>query len=246
MSPVRSPVRCGPARHPAHFDTEGACMSDDVTGSPQPSALEEIRRGIVNVAVPHNEPPAVVRRRRIVVAIVLVLGAAAIGHGAAPASRRTGVLLAVAGAGGGLDAGRGGGRAAAPGRRPVAWAQRAAGVHRHRVGLVLGGVFLLGGFVVQEIPAVAELIAGPATRRPGSWRLVVPIAIAQRDRRRDVLPRRAVHGARSPLPTAISTLLYTAAMMAGGNLMVGVAALILGTVCAMERRAPPAGCWRRC
>ncbi|MDT7770015.1 MAG: hypothetical protein QOI30_3025, partial [Mycobacterium sp.] len=29
---------------------------------PKASALDEIRRGIVNVAVPHNEPPSVVRR----------------------------------------------------------------------------------------------------------------------------------------------------------------------------------------
>jgi hypothetical protein len=46
--------------------------------SSQPSALEEIRRGIVNVAVPQNEPPGVVLRRRVVVAIVLVLGVAAL------------------------------------------------------------------------------------------------------------------------------------------------------------------------
>ena len=46
--------------------------------SPQPSALEEIRRGIVNVAVPQNEPPSTVRRRRVVVTIVLLLGAAAL------------------------------------------------------------------------------------------------------------------------------------------------------------------------
>ncbi|MGB7146912.1 MAG: CPBP family intramembrane glutamate endopeptidase, partial [Mycobacterium sp.] len=45
---------------------------------PKTSAVDEIRRGIVNVAVPHNEPPSVVRRRRIVVAIVLVLGALAL------------------------------------------------------------------------------------------------------------------------------------------------------------------------
>ncbi|MGH3848084.1 MAG: hypothetical protein ACRDS0_42765, partial [Pseudonocardiaceae bacterium] len=43
------------------------------------SALDEIRRAMTNVAVPHHEPPSVVRRRRIVVAIVLVLGAVLLG-----------------------------------------------------------------------------------------------------------------------------------------------------------------------
>ena len=38
-------------------------------------------------------------------------------------------------------------------------------------------------------------------------------------------------------PLVLSTLLYVAAMMAAGNLMIGVAALVLGTVCAVERRA---------
>src|ERR1700748_150333 len=47
--------------------------------SPKTSALAEIRAGIVNVAVPHNEPPAVKRRRRIIVTIVLLLGAGVLG-----------------------------------------------------------------------------------------------------------------------------------------------------------------------
>jgi hypothetical protein len=46
---------------------------------PQTSALADIRRGIVNVAVPHNEPPSIKRRRRVVVAIVLLLGAGVLG-----------------------------------------------------------------------------------------------------------------------------------------------------------------------
>ena len=50
----------------------------DLSSRPKTSALVEIRRGIVNVAVPHHEPPSIVRRRRVVVAIVLVLGAAAL------------------------------------------------------------------------------------------------------------------------------------------------------------------------
>ena len=38
-------------------------------------------------------------------------------------------------------------------------------------------------------------------------------------------------------PVAISTLLYVIATSASGNPMLGFAALILGTVCALERRA---------
>jgi membrane protease YdiL (CAAX protease family) len=35
----------------------------------------------------------------------------------------------------------------------------------------------------------------------------------------------------------ISTIVYVAATLASGNLMLGFAAIILGTVCALERRA---------
>jgi hypothetical protein len=38
-------------------------------------------------------------------------------------------------------------------------------------------------------------------------------------------------------PARISTILYTGATMASGNPMLGFAAIILGTVCALERRA---------
>jgi hypothetical protein len=38
-------------------------------------------------------------------------------------------------------------------------------------------------------------------------------------------------------PVVISTVLYAAATMAAGNPMLGFAGLILGTVCALERRA---------
>jgi hypothetical protein len=51
----------------------------DLNTRPSTSALDEIRRAITKVAVPHHEPPSVVRRRRIVVAVVLVLGAVVLG-----------------------------------------------------------------------------------------------------------------------------------------------------------------------
>ncbi|MGH3557092.1 MAG: CPBP family glutamic-type intramembrane protease, partial [Mycobacterium sp.] len=38
-------------------------------------------------------------------------------------------------------------------------------------------------------------------------------------------------------PVLISTILYIAATLASQNLMLGFAAIILGTVCALERRA---------
>ena len=150
----------------------------DVSSRPKTSALVEIRRGIVNVAVPHHEPPSIVRRRRIVVAIVLVLGAAALGLAL---RRHPGeasfywLTLALAGvwalgafASGPLHLGgvcwRG------RNQRPV--------ISGTVIGLLLGAVFVLGGLIAREIPAVSELITRVLQYTDqGSWRLIMAIAL---------------------------------------------------------------------
>src|SRR6185437_8304054 len=178
--------------------------------SSQPSALEEIRRGIVNVAVPHNEPPGVVRRRRIVVVIVLVLGAAALSlalrkHPGEPAFYWWSLALAGVWALGAFVSGPlhlGGARWRGRNQRPV--------VSGSTIGLLLGGVFIVGGLIAREIPAVAE----PITR------LLHYTALGR------------YH------PLLLSTVIYAIATLASSqNPMLAFAAVVLGTVCALERRA---------
>jgi uncharacterized protein len=210
----------------------------DVSSRPKTSALVEIRRGIVNVAVPHHEPPSIVRRRRIVVAIVLVLGAAALGLALRchPGEARFYWLtLALAGvwalgafASGPLHLGgvcwRG------RNQRPV--------ISGTVIGLLLGAVFVLGGLIAREIPAVSELITRVLQYTDqGSWRLTMAIAllggIAE-----ELFYRGALYTALGRHhPLLISTAVYVIATMASGNPMLGFAAIILGTVCALERRA---------
>src|SRR5437763_158473 len=153
----------------------GAPMTDV---NPQPSALEEIRRGIVNVAVPHNEPPSTVRRRRVVVTIVLLLGAATLGmalrrHPGEPAFYWWSLTLAGVWALGAFVSGPlhlGGARWRGRNQRPV--------VSGTVIGLLLGGVFLVGGLVVREIPVVAELVTRLLRYSDqGSWRLTMGIAL---------------------------------------------------------------------
>ena len=171
-------------------------MTRRLSVSSQPSALEEIRRGIVNVAVPHNEPPGVVRRRRIVVAIVLVLGAAALGmalrrHPGEPAFYWWSLTLAGVWALGAFVSGPlhlGGARWRGRNQRPV--------VSGTVIGLLLGGVFIVGGLIVREIPVVAELITRVLrVHRPGVMAADHGRRAAGRHRRGAVLPRRALHRA---------------------------------------------------
>ena len=146
--------------------------------SSQPSALEEIRRGIVNVAVPHNEPPSTVRRRRVVVTIVLLLGAAALSlalrrHPGESAFYWWSLALAGVWATGAFISGPlhlGGARWRGRNQRPV--------VSGTVIGLLLGGVFIVGGLIAREIPVVAELITRLLQySNQGSWRLTMAVAL---------------------------------------------------------------------
>ena len=106
------------------------------------------------------------------------------------------------------------------------------------VGLLLGAVFLAGGLVAREIPAVAERITRVLqfTTFGPLW-IIVLIAVVN-GVAEELFFRGALYTALGHFhPVAISTLLYVICIWASGNPMLGFAALILGTVCALERRA---------
>jgi CAAX protease family protein len=207
--------------------------------SAKPSALEEIRRGIVNVAVPHNEPPSVVRRRRVVVSVVLVLGVASLAlalrkHPGEPAFYWWTLALAGVWAIGAFASGPlhlGGARWRGRNQRPV--------VSGTVIGLLLGGVFLVGGLVVREIPVVAELVTRLLRYSDqGSWRLTMAIALLAAVAE-EMFYRGALYTALGRHhPLLISTVIYALATLGSSrNPMLAFAAIILGTVCALERRA---------
>jgi membrane protease YdiL (CAAX protease family) len=206
--------------------------------SAQPSALEEIRRGIVNVAVPHNEPPSVIRRRRIIVAVVLVLGAVTLSqalrrHPGESSFYWYSLALAVIWSVGALASGPlhlGGARWRGRNQRPV--------ISGTVIGLLLGGVFVVGGLVAREIPPVFDLIYRVLQYTDqGSWRLTMAVAllggIAEETFYRGALY--TALGRHHPL--VISTVIYVIATLASGNPMLAFAAIFMGTVCALERRA---------
>jgi uncharacterized protein len=199
---------------------------------------DEFRRAITNVAVPHHEPPSVVRRRRIVVAITLMIGAVVLGLSMRRVPGESSfywltLALAAVWIGGALVSGPlhlGGICWRGRNQRPV--------ITGTTVGLLMGGLFVVGGAIAREIPPVAELITRVLQFAcQGSLLLVTVItlvnAIAE-----EVFFRGALYTALGRhYPVTISTILYVVATMASGNLMLGFAAIVLGTVCAFERRA---------
>jgi uncharacterized protein len=210
----------------------------DLSSRPRTSALTEIRRGIVNVAVSHHEPPSTVRRRRIVVAIVLVLGAAVLSfalrrHPGEASFYWLSLALAVVWATGAFVSGPlhlGGVCWRGRNQRPV--------ITGTVVGLLLGGVFVLGGLIAREIHPVAHLITQVLLyTEQGSWRLTMAVALVGAIAE-ELFYRGAFYTALGRHhPVLISTVVYVAATLASGNPMLGFAAIFLGTVCALERRA---------
>jgi membrane protease YdiL (CAAX protease family) len=197
----------------------------------------ELRRAITNVAVPHNEPPGVVRRRRVVVAITLVIGAVVLGFSLRRHPGESSVywliLLAAVWIAGGFVSGPlhlGGICWRGRNQRPV--------ITGTTVGLLLGGVFVLGGFIAREIPAVSALITRVLLfAQHGSFWLIVAITVIN-GVAEEIFFRGALYTALGRYhPVVISTVLYTCATLASGNPMLGFAAIVLGTVCALERRA---------
>lgn len=200
--------------------------------------LDELRVVATTVAVPHHEPPSLVLRRRIVVWIVLIAGAVVLGFSLSrdPGSTSfywlTLLLAAVwtvgAYASGPLHLGciRWRGR----NRRPFF-----TGV---MIGVVLSAVFVAGGLVVREIAPIRDLIARVLEyANYGSLWLVVVITLVN-GVAEELFFRGALYTALGRhYPVIVSTVLYIAATLASGNLMLGFAAIILGTVCALERRA---------
>ena len=202
------------------------------------TVLTEIRSIAANVAVPHQETPTVIRRRRISVCVVLVLGAVLLG---ASLIRTPGdaafywltMALAAAWAFGALLSGpvhlgciRWRGR----NQRPV--------ITGLTIGLLLGAVFVAGGLVAREIPPVAERITRVLEYANHGPVLLIVVITLVNGLAEELFFRGALYTALGAFhPVVISTLLYTIATCASGNPMLGFAAVILGTVCALERRA---------
>jgi membrane protease YdiL (CAAX protease family) len=203
------------------------------------SFVQEARGIVTTVAVPHHEPPGLILRRRIVVAVVLLIGAVLLGYSL---TRPPGdesfywLTLALAGVwalGAWLSGPLHLGCVKFRGRnqRPV--------ITGTVVGLALGAAFVVGGLIAREIPGVREYITRVLEfANYGPLALVTFITVVN-GVAEEMFFRGAVYTAMGRFyPVAISTVLYVIATSATtGNPMLGFAAIILGVVCALERRA---------
>ncbi|OZE97665.1 CPBP family intramembrane metalloprotease [Rhodococcus sp. 15-1154-1] len=106
------------------------------------------------------------------------------------------------------------------------------------IGLAAGGVFVVGGLVVRQIPPLADFVANVlAHATMGSLGLIVFITLLN-GVAEEIFFRGALFAAIGRRkPVVISTLVYTVVTLASGNPMLAFAAITLGFVLALQRRS---------
>lgn len=186
----------------------------------------------------HVQSDAEFRRRRIVVAVVLVIGAVLLGISL---SVRPGgnafypltLAVALTWAAGGYFSG--------PlhlGYLPFRGTLRRPVITGIVVGALAAAVFIAGALVVRLIPPLHDYVENVlAHARYGSLPLIVLVTLLN-GIAEEVFFRGGLFAAIGRRhPVLISTLIYAAATVATGNPMLVFAALTLGVVLALQRRA---------
>jgi CAAX protease family protein len=201
------------------------------------SLLAEFGTMVSTRATPPDGPRSMVIRRRVVVGVVLVLGAVLLGislnqNPGDPAFYWLTLGLAAVWAIGARLSGPlhlGHLRFRTRSRRPV--------LTGTFIGLLVGGAFIVGGLVARQIPPVRDYIVQVLEfANYGPLLLVVFITVVN-GVAEEMFFRGALYSALGSFqPVRISTLVYVVAVSAAGNPMLGFAGLILGYVCAYERR----------
>jgi hypothetical protein len=105
------------------------------------------------------------------------------------------------------------------------------------LGLGLAGVFVLGGLVVREIPWLGEQVRSVLDfADQGAIPLLVLIT-AINGIAEELFFRGAAYAATPRHPVPVTTVAYTVATLATGNVMLAFAAILLGAVVGLQRRA---------
>ena len=184
-----------------------------------------------------QDSPAGLRRRQVVAAVTVVAGAALLGvslriePGSVAFYPATFALAAVWVAGA-LASGR-----LHLGRIAVRDELRRPVLAPLLLGAGLAGVFLVAALVLRPVPFVADQVRVVLDHAAeGSLTLVAVVTVVN-GIAEELFFRGAVYAAVPRRPVLVSTVAYTLTTIAAGNLLLVVAALLLGLVVGLERRA---------
>ncbi|MCW2834956.1 MAG: family intrarane metalloprotease [Nocardioides sp.] len=105
------------------------------------------------------------------------------------------------------------------------------------LGLALSAVFILGALVVREIEPLAVYVRSVLEYADqGSMALLLLVSMVN-GIAEELFFRGAAYAAIPKHPVLWTTVAYVVATMATGNVMLSFAAILLGTVCGLQRRA---------
>lgn len=105
------------------------------------------------------------------------------------------------------------------------------------IGAALAGVFVLGALVVREIEPLADQIRNVLGFASEGYLPVLVVVTAVNGIAEELFFRGAAYAAITRHPVAWTTLAYTIATAATGNVMLAFAAILLGVIVGLERRA---------
>ncbi|MDZ5661197.1 CPBP family intramembrane metalloprotease [Nocardioides sp. zg-1308] len=178
------------------------------------------------------------RRRQLVAAVVVLVGAAVLGYSLRlePGGNTfyvAAIVLAGVWAAGAFLSGRLHlGRIAGEGEvfiRPI--------LAPILLGLLMVGIFVLGSLVVREIDPLARYVSSVLEYADEGSLTVLAIITFFNGIAEELFFRGAMYAAIPRHPVLWTTLAYVVATLATGNVMLAFAAILLGAVCGLERRA---------
>jgi membrane protease YdiL (CAAX protease family) len=105
------------------------------------------------------------------------------------------------------------------------------------VGLGLAGIFVVGGLVVRQIPFLAGQVGDVVVFADQGSIPILVLITAITGAAEELFFRGAAYAATTRHPVYLTTILYAVATFATGNVMLTFAALLLGLVVGLERRA---------
>jgi uncharacterized protein len=105
------------------------------------------------------------------------------------------------------------------------------------LGAALVGLFVAGALVVREIPWLADQVRGVLGFATEGTLWVLVIVTAVNGIAEELFFRGAAYAAITRRPVVWTTVLYTIATAATGNIMLSFAAVLLGVIVGLQRRA---------
>jgi membrane protease YdiL (CAAX protease family) len=206
------------------------------------TSVERTLRGLLWDKVPrnHRQDPRPFLVRKVVTAVFVVIGAACLGWslqidpGNSTFYVATLVLAGIWTVGAFASGPLYLGRVARAGshddlRRPVAGAIA--------LGLLLAGVFVVGGLVVRQIPVIDRQVSSVLDHADQGVTPILLLITVVNGVAEELFFRGALYAAVPRHPVVWSTVAYVVATLATGNFMLAFAAILLGVVVGLDRRA---------